>query len=75
MYNKVKMPSTSLRVNKSYEGETIEQKIRRAVKQGEPIDDGIPAIFPEDPERGNPAHNIRADKWEIAQEIVTLVYS
>ena len=70
MYKKNKMPRTNFAINKSYEGESIEQKIRTATEQGHPIDEGAPMIFPPDPERGNPSHDIRADKFEIAQESI-----
>ena len=39
MYKKNKMPRTNFAINKSYEGESIEQKIRTATEQGHPIDD------------------------------------
>ena len=74
MYSyKVKLPKTTLKGGVSYYAETIEQKLRRAKIQGEPIDEGIPAIYPEDPETSNASHDIRADKWEIAQSSLTEV--
>lgn len=73
MYEKNKMPRTSLVVNKSYEAETIEMMIRRQTKQGEPIDEGAPMIFPPDPGKTSPQHNIKVDKFEQAMASLSAV--
>lgn len=59
---------TTLRVNTSVEGETIEQKIERIVNNNEPIKDGAPLIYTERKEGIRPSTNIRTDRWEIAIE-------
>lgn len=68
MYNKFKtLPTkTLLNVNTSYEGETIEQKIRRIVNNKEPINDGAPLIYTERNDGVQPQYDIRADRFEIA---------
>lgn len=64
---------TSINVNESSEGETIEQKIERIVTNGEPIEDSAPIIWQERKEGINPAYDIRTDRWEIAIEAMTNV--
>jgi len=66
MYKVGKANSTSLNVNKSNEGETIEQKIDRVVNNREPITDGAPQIYTERRDGVQPAYNIRSDRFDIA---------
>ena len=58
--------NTKLRVNKSYQGETIEQKMERVVQQNEPIKDGAPLVFTEKKRGVLPEYDIRTDRFEIA---------
>lgn len=58
--------NTKLRVNKSYQGETIEQKMERVVQQNEPIKDGAPLVFTERKRGVLPEYDIRTDRFEIA---------
>lgn len=57
---------TSLSVNESTEGETIETKIERIVNNKEPIKDGAPLIYTERAEGVKAGYNIKTDRWEIA---------
>lgn len=57
----------------SYEGETIESKIARVTESNEPIDDGAPIIYTAKKDGVKPEYNIRADKWEIAQNAMDSV--
>jgi len=66
------VPKTTLMVNNSYEGETIEEKVRRITQQGEPITDGAPLIYPDKKEGVLPEHDIRTDRWEIATDLMDL---
>ena len=59
---------TGFNVNKSVEGETIEQKIERITTNKEPIKDGAPLIYTERSKGVDPAHDIRTDRFEIALE-------
>lgn len=70
MYRKNRMPKGFIKSNKAYEGNSIEQKIRQATIQGIPLDEGIPMIFPPDANITDPSHNIRTDKWDIAQTAI-----
>ena len=56
-----------------YEGESIEQKVRRVVENKEPISDGAPIVFTEKKDGVLPQFNIRTDKWEIALDAMDKV--
>lgn len=66
MYRQNKTKTTSLNVNKSYEGERLEEKINRIVNNKEPIKDGAPIIYTERTEGVKPEYDIRTDRWEVA---------
>lgn len=70
---KTKIIPTKLIVNNSYEGETIETKIRRIVNNKEPIHDGAPLVYTERNEGVKPEYNIRTDRWEIAVDAMDAV--
>ena len=53
-------------VNESYEGETIEMKMRRVIGTGEAISDGAPVIYTKRSEGVLPQYDIRTDRWDIA---------
>ena len=57
----------------SYEGESIEKKVRRVVENKEPITDGAPIIYTEKKDGVLPQFNIRTDKWEIALDAMDKV--
>lgn len=75
MYTKQKnKPNvTNLRCNESYEGETIENKVRRITESNEPISDGAPLIYQERKDGVDPACDIRTDRFEIAVEATTAI--
>lgn len=66
MYKKIKPSTTSLKVNDSYEGETIEQKMKRVLNNKEPITDGAPIIYTERKDGVLPDYDIRTDRWDVA---------
>lgn len=66
MYNPSKHTRTSLKVNESTEGETIEEKLVRVTTNKEPIKDGAPIIYTERAEGVQAGYNIKTDRWEIA---------
>lgn len=68
MYNFGKITKTSFTINESYQGETIENKVRRIMQNNEPITDTAPTIFTKRKDGVIPETNIRADKWETAIE-------
>lgn len=66
MYRKNKPEKTTLDINTSYKGETIEQKIERIVNNKEPISDGAPVIYTERKDGVLPEYDIRTDRWDVA---------
>ena len=56
------------------EGETIEEKVRRVVETKEPIEDGAPLIYTPKEDGVIAAYNIRTDRWEIAQDAMSIKY-
>lgn len=57
---------TSITLNQSQEGETIEDKIERIVNNNEAITDGAPIVYTERKDGVLPEYNIRTDRFEIA---------
>ena len=66
MYNKRRPDRTSIELNQSIEGETIEAKVRRVTNNKEPITDGAPIIFTERKEGVKPEYDIRTDRFDLA---------
>lgn len=58
--------NSSLIINKSYQGESIEDKLERIIQQKEPIKDGAPLVFTERKNGVLPEYNIRTDRFEVA---------
>ena len=65
--------ATSLSVNDSTIGETIEEKMERVMNNGEPIDATAPIIWTERKEGVLPEYNIRTDRFEVAIEAMDAV--
>ena len=57
---------TTLILNESLEGETLEEKIMRIVENNEPISDGAPIVYTDRRDGVLAAYNIRTDRWEVA---------
>lgn len=49
-----------------YEGESIEEKVRRIVENKEPIKDGAPLIYTEKKDGVIPAYDVRTDRFDLA---------
>lgn len=73
MYKYKQAKPTTLRVNASYKGETIEEKMKRVLNNKEPIKDGAPLIYTERKDGVKPELDIRTDKWEIAADAMDAV--
>lgn len=73
MYKHNRINKTTLKRNKGYAGETLEQKINRIVNNKEPIKDGAPLIYQERKEGINPDYDIRTDRMEVAVEAMDKV--
>ena len=66
--------NSSLLVNKSYQGESIEDKLERIIQQKEPITDGAPLVFTERKNGVMPEYNIRTDRFEVALDAMDAVH-
>ena len=66
MYKPTRPKNGTLKVNASYEGGTIEQKVFRVTINKEPIKDGADQIFTERKEGVRADTNVRTDRWDIA---------
>ena len=73
MYKVPNFRKSSLEVNQSKQGETIEQKMERIVHQNEPIKDGAPRMYFDRKEGVRPETNIRTDRFEVAIEAMSKV--
>ena len=73
MYKKTKIEKTSIKVNESYTGESIEDKINRIVNNNEPIKDGSPLIYTERKNGVEAQYNIRTDRFEVALDAMDYV--
>lgn len=51
----------------AYEGETIENKVRRLTENKEPIKDAAPLVYTKKVDGVLPQYDIRTDKWDLVQ--------
>ena len=65
-YNRTPPTKTTLNINDSFEGETIEKRVERIMNNSEPITDGAPTIYTQRKDGVDPMHNIRTDRFELA---------
>lgn len=68
MYKIFKPEKTKMKTNESTIGESIENKMRRLLRDKEPIKDLAPQVFTERKDGVRPEYNIRTDKWEVATD-------
>ena len=73
IYKTIKRNSIEIKCNKLYEGESIEEKVRRVVMSKEPIEAISPMIYTERKDGVLPEYDIRTDRWEIAQSAMTTI--
>lgn len=65
---------SSLNVNQSTEGETMEQKVLRMTTNGEQIEDpAVPTTYTERKNGVEPQYDIRTDRMVMAQEAMSQV--
>jgi len=65
--------NSTLFINNSLEGESIEAKVCRIVNNGEPISDGAPLIYTERKDGVKEEYNIRTDRFDIALNAMNYV--
>lgn len=73
MYKKTNFTKTTIKLNQSLEGETIEQKIERITQNKEPIKDGAPLIYTDRNDGVQPGYDIRTDRFEVAVDAMDSV--
>lgn len=73
MYKKIQPSKTTIKENKSYPGERIEEKVHRIVNNKEPIKDGAPMIYTERKHGVLPEYDPRTDRMDLALEKMTIV--
>lgn len=64
---------TTLEVNESLEGETIEEKMERVINNNEPIEDGAPIIYTERKDGVQAEYNIRTDRFDLAVDATDII--
>lgn len=74
MYKLPHYPETSIEVDSTMEGEVLEQKIAKMVKNKEPINaEGISMIYTERKQGVLAETNVRTDRWEIATDAMGVI--
>lgn len=66
MYTQTRWTKNTLKINKSKQGETIEEKVSRITNNKEPIKDGAPMIYTNRKEGVKPGYDVRTDRFEVA---------
>ena len=66
MRHKIIDTFTSIELNESYIGETIEANIERIVRNSEPITDGAPLIYTDRKDGVKAEYDIRTDRFDLA---------
>lgn len=76
MYNRKSPKGTLVKGNPPTEGESIEVKIRRLMRNKEPLDDGVevPLIYTERSKGVQAAYNIKTDRFEVAAGVMDKVH-
>lgn len=69
----IKEKNSFEKIEENYQGESIEEKVRRIVEEKEPIKDGAPIIYTELKDGVRPEFDIRTDKWMIAMDAMDKV--
>lgn len=75
MYRVKRNQGTSLKVNGSKEGETIEKKVERLLNNNESMEEGKEIIYTKRSEGVLPSSNIRADRFDIALDAMDKVHA
>ncbi|AXH78044.1 MAG: hypothetical protein [Microviridae sp.] len=65
--------NTTIRTKNFYEGESIEEKVRRITENNEPISDSAPIVYTNREDGVIPDHDIRTDRWDVAVEAMDKV--
>ena len=74
MYKVKKTRRSTIRSVDRVEGERLIDKVARMMKAQEPITDGAPQIYTEKKDGVISAYNIRADRFDIAVEMMDTIH-
>lgn len=74
VYKRIVKEHRLLKVNKTYQAESMMMKIRRMLANKEPINEEVETAFTNKKDGVLPAYDIRTDRWEIAQEAAGKMY-
>lgn len=66
MKKSITIQKSTISVNDSYIGESLEKRIERIMTTNEPISDTAPLIYTERKEGVLPQYDIRTDRFEVA---------
>lgn len=69
----IKTKNTGLCTTESFEGESLETKVRRAVQSKQPIEAISPMVYTERKEGVRKDCNIRTDKWDVAMQAMDTI--
>lgn len=72
-YKTPRYQQSTIRVNTSTQGETLESKIERIISNKEPIKDGAPIMYTERKDGVLASTNIKTDRFEVAIDAMTKV--
>lgn len=72
-YRKIRQHKTTLHVNNTQEGETLEKKVYRMKNNKEPFTAEVQTNYTERNEGIKPEYNIRTDRFEIAIDAMSAV--
>lgn len=61
-----KVEDSLLEIKNTVEGEMLEQKVERIMKNNEPITDGAPIVYTERKDGVRPEFNIKTDRFDLA---------
>lgn len=71
---KVQEPKKSMiKGVKTYQAESLENKVHRILTNKEPIKDGAPVIYTDRKDGVQPSYNIRTDRFEVAVDAMDKV--
>lgn len=73
MYKQNRMQDTSIDIENTILGESIEDKMERIINNKEGIKDGAPLIYTERKDGIQAGYNIRTDRFEVALDAMNTI--
>lgn len=70
-FRKIKTDKNNITTTEGFSGESLEEKVYKAVNSKAPIEAVAPMVYTERKDGVLPETNIRTDRFEIAQEAMT----